>query len=83
MDFDNERDRFTHGYDAGQIVDGIVTWDPDKGRYILVDEDGVGYDSQEVLKSLDGQKVRVTVISLASMEEIQKMLNQVQNNEPS
>jgi hypothetical protein len=83
MNFDNERDQHTHGYDAGQIVDGTVTWDPEKGRYVLVDEDGVGYDVQEVMKSLNGQKIRLTMISLTSMEEIQKMLEQVQGNQPS
>lgn len=79
MQYDNDRERTKYGYDAGQIVDGIVTWDPEKSRYVIVDEDGVGYDVQEEMKRLVGQRIRQTVISFSSMEEIHKLMDKIQS----
>lgn len=74
MKFDNSRDSKQYGYDAGYVVDGIVSINAETGEFILIDEDGVGFSSQEVLKSLIGKKVRITMISHESMEEIQKLM---------
>lgn len=81
MKYDNERDRHLYGYDAGQIVDGVVTWDPDKGHLVLVDEDGVGFDPNDVLRLLEGKKIRMTIISQESMENMSKMYEDVQKNQ--
>lgn len=83
MKYDNERDRLKYGYDAGQIVEGVVTLDPATGRFVLLDEDGVGYDPQVVLQSLDGQVVRFTIISMRSLENMQQMKLLADENKPS
>ena len=75
MEYDNSRDRKKYGYDAGNIVDGVVTADPSTGELVLVDEDGVAFSSQCVLKELVGKKVRVTVVSFESIEELEKLLD--------
>lgn len=75
MKYDNEKDRNEYGYDAGNIVDGIVQLDPDTKEYVLVDDDdGVGFSTQNVLKSLEGKKVRVTIISFEAIEAMEKLL---------
>ena len=74
MRYDNERDRKTYGYDAGSIVDGVVTVDPSTGEHVLVDDDGLAFSSQEVLKTLVGKKVRMTMIGFDSIEELQNLL---------
>jgi hypothetical protein len=72
--FDNERDRNTHGFDAGTIVDGVVTeYD---GGYILVDNEGAAFDPQAVLSSLVGKKIRMTMISFESLENIEKLVKE-------
>lgn len=78
MDYDNERDRFESGFDAGTIVDGMVAYDPEKDEYVVLDEDHKAFSSQELLKSLVGRKVRITCISFEAMEEIQKLVAQTQ-----
>ena len=83
MDFDNERDRYKHGYDAGQIVDGVVTRDEETGRLILIDEDGVGFDPQAALETLEGQTVRMTMISHRAVQSMQEMHARAQGNKPS
>lgn len=75
MDFDNSRDRNSYGYDAGNIVDGVVSKDTTRNEYVLIDEDGVGFSSQEVLKGLEGKKVRLTIISFESIEAMEKLLS--------
>ena len=77
MKYDNDRERTKYGHDAGQIVDGVVTWDSEKSRYIIVDEDGIGYDIQEEMKRLKGQKIRQTIVSFSSMEDILEMMRRV------
>ncbi|KKL98945.1 hypothetical protein LCGC14_1819350 [marine sediment metagenome] len=82
--FDNERDRHAYGYDAGQIIDGEVRKDLDTGHYILVDEDGVGFDPQVALESLAGQTVRLTLISHRSLQRATELMDAVQSSdEPS
>lgn len=81
MKYDDERDRHLHGYDAGQIVDGVVTWDPGRGHLVLVDEDGVGFDPYTVLRLLIGKKIRMTIISQESMEDMAKMYDDIQKNQ--
>ena len=78
-EFDNDRDRFAHGYDAGTIVDGEVRQDPNTGEYVLVDEDGVAFSPQALLKSLAGKRVRFTCISFEAMENIEKIMAQTRN----
>lgn len=71
--YDNERDRNAHGFDAGNIIDGTVTLDEETGRYVLVDEDGLGFDPQAALQALAGKKVRMTLISFESIIELENM----------
>lgn len=75
MDFDNERDRYASGFDAGQIVDGVVQLDGNTGRYVLVDDSGMGYDPQAVLEHLEGQKIRITIIRLDAIADIENMIS--------
>ncbi len=79
MDYDNDRDRLTHGYDAGVIVDGEVVHDPDTGEYVLLDEDGRAFSSQQLLKLLSGKRVRLTCISFEAMESLEKLVHQSQS----
>lgn len=74
LKYDNERDRNAHGYDAGNIVDGTVTLDPEKGEYVLLDDDGVAFSTQSFLAGQVGKKVRLTCISFEAMETIEKMI---------
>lgn len=76
MKYDNERDRNRYGYDAGHIIDGIITPDPNTGELVLVDEDGVAFSSQEAFKSLLGKKVRLTMISIDSIELLQNLVEE-------
>ena len=83
MEFDNVRDRFEHGFDAGQIVDGEVVKDPKTGHFIIKDEDGVGFDPQAALATLEGQSVRITMISHRSMQKAQELYEGASGNQPS
>ena len=74
MNYDNERDRFVNGYDAGTIVDGVVERDPDTGEFILVDEDGLAFSSQSLLQSLVGKRVRISCVAFETMEAIEQMI---------
>jgi hypothetical protein len=74
MKYDNSRDRAQYGYDAGNIVDGDVIYDESKKEYVVVDDDGLGFSTQELLKSLLGKKVRITCISFEAIEQIEKMM---------
>lgn len=74
MKIDNERDRFLHGFDAGQIVEGTVKLDDATGRYLVVDEDGVGYDVHAVLSRLDGKAIRLTLITMEAVLNMESML---------
>lgn len=74
--YDNDRDRYANGFDAGTIVDGEVRQDPDTGEYVVVDEDGRAFSSQALLRALAGKNVRLTCISFDAMESIEKMVAQ-------
>lgn len=78
--YDNERDRNSHGFDAGTIVDGEVIFDESSGRFVLVDEDGIGFDPQHVLKELVGKKVRLTMVSFESLIELESMYQNAQES---
>jgi len=80
--YDNERDRYAHGFDAGNIVDGEVVLDEATGRFVLVDEDGVGFDPQVVLQRLVGKKVRMTIVSFESLIELEDMYEASQQAGP-
>ena len=71
-EFDNERDRHAHGFDAGTIVDGVVT--EHEGGLILVDDEGKAFDPQAVLSGLVGKKIRMTMISFESLEGIEHLV---------
>jgi hypothetical protein len=71
---DNDRDRYTYGYDAGTIVDGVVSIDPSSNRFVLIDEDGEVFDPDSVLRTLIGKKVRMTMISFESMETLERLV---------
>lgn len=67
-------DRFAYGFDAGNIVDGTVSVDPDSGEIFLLDEeDGSKFFPKEALSSLIGKKVRMTVVSFEAMEAMEAM----------
>jgi hypothetical protein len=72
--YDNDRDRYAYGYDAGQVIDGAVVFDEVLNRFVIVDDDGVAFDPQRALQDLNGKKIRLTMISFESMEEIEKLL---------
>lgn len=60
--------------DIGNIIDGVVQKDPGTGRYLVVDEDGIGYDIHSALESLDGQNVRVTLVTMQAIMNMELML---------
>lgn len=74
MKEDNEGDRFAYGYDAGNIIDGVVKWDSVSGRYGIVDEDDVWFFPDSVLETLRDKKVRFTLISFEAIEDLEKMM---------
>jgi hypothetical protein len=74
MEFDNNRDRFEHGFDAGSIVDGIVEFNEELNRFVVIDNDGVGFDPQVVLQQLVGKKVRITMVSFEAIENLEKLI---------
>ena len=74
MDFDNERDRMKFGFDAGNIIDGVVTTNPETGEFVVVDDEGLAFSTQELLKSLLGKKVRITCISFEAIETIERLM---------
>ena len=72
LEFDNNRDRFTYGYDAGAIVDGTVTKYED--RFVLVDDEGKAFDPQAALGTMEGHKIRMTMIKFESIEGMAKLV---------
>jgi hypothetical protein len=77
---DNDRDRYSYGYDAGNIIDGVVHLDLSTNKFVLIDDDGEVFDPNAVLQTLMGKKVRITMISFESMEALEKLLaNQPKN----
>ena len=83
MQYDNLRDRTDYGYDAGTVVDGVVTLDSNTGEYVIVDDDGIAFSSQRVLSSLTGKQVRITCISFEAIQTIEAMLRKTQSSESS
>lgn len=73
MKYDNVRDRFAHGYDAGTIVDGEVQLDARTGEFVVVDDEGMAFSSQSLLNTLIGKRVRLTCVAFDAMEAIEKM----------
>ncbi len=78
LKYDNVRERFTHGYDAGQILDGTVTLDPERNELVIVDDDGVAFSSQEYLKTLVGKRVRFTCASFETLSTMEQMYRDAQ-----
>jgi len=74
MEYDNKRDRNLYGYDAGNILDGEVFYDENRKEYIIKDEDGIGFSVQDLLRELEGKRIRFTCISFESLEEMNSML---------
>lgn len=72
--YDNDRDRLVHGFDAGVIISGKVVQDEDTGRFVILDDDGSGFDPHVALQRLAGKEVRLTLISMESMEKLEEML---------
>lgn len=70
--YDNERDRYAHGYDAGLIVDGTVS--EDDGHLILLDEDGIAFDPVRVLQDLKGKQIRMTIVTFDTIQKMEDML---------
>ena len=62
-------------------MDGEVTLDDATGRFVLVDEDGIGFDPKVVLQHLAGKKIRMTVVSFESLVELEDMYQTSQQAE--
>lgn len=71
---DIEQDRFAYGFDAGQIIDGVVKYDETLKTHIVVDDDGVGYAIEPALAKLKGQRVRLTLVTMEAMLKMEQML---------
>lgn len=76
---DNERDRFEYGFDAGVIVDGLVRVNAETGKIELVDDDGEVFCPEEALGTLQGKKIRLTVVSFEALESMTKMYGMAQS----
>jgi len=71
------------GYDAGHILDGEVVLDEVRGEYVLLDDEGQAFSTQDLLKSLVGKKVRLTCVSFEAMQNLERMLDAVIPKDPS
>lgn len=78
MEYDNLRDSKVYGYDSGIIIEGCVTFDDARNEYVVIDEDGKAFSSQEFFKLHTGRNVRFTCIDMESAEKIEEMLRQLQ-----
>jgi hypothetical protein len=74
MKYDNVRDQFKFGYDRGQIIDGTIVHDPEKGEYVIVDSDGSAFSTQEWFKLNEGKQVRFTCASFETIATIERMI---------
>jgi|LakMenEpi03Aug12_release.lakeMendotaPanAssembly.Ray.scaffolds.fasta_scaffold2057120_1 hypothetical protein len=83
MKYDNDRDRLKYGFDAGSIVDGVVKLDFDKNEYVIVDDEGVAFSVQELLKLLVNKKIRFTCVTFESIETIQNMMSAANLKDPN
>ena len=66
-------DRLKYGYDAGNIVDGVVTIDAESDSYLIVDCDGDVFDVKKALQSLVGRRIRLTMISFDALDNMKEM----------
>lgn len=78
FEYDNVRDSKSYGYDSGVIVEGKVVLDEEKKEYVVVDDDGKAFSTQDFLKSHVGRGVRFTCIDMESAEKIEEMLKNLQ-----
>jgi len=81
MKYDNVREQFTYGYDAGQVVEGEVVLDPERNEYVIVDDEGIAFSTQEYIKTLVGKKVRFTCATFETLENIERMIQEAQTKE--
>lgn len=75
MKYKTDENQFLSGFDAGSIMDGTITQDPDTKEWVIVDDDGFAYSLQKALSQYDGKKVRMTCVSLEAMDYLQKLLS--------
>ncbi len=73
MKYDNVRDRFKYGFDAGVVVDGVVAVDNNTGEHIIIDDSGVAFSPNEHMKSLNGRVVKVTIVCIDSLDVMDNM----------
>jgi len=78
MEYDNIRDSKSHGADWGVIIEGSVVHDVDKGEFVLLDDEGKAFSTQEFLKAHAGKTVRFTCIDMESAEKMEQMLKDLQ-----
>lgn len=64
MEIDNTQDRYAYGYDAGQIVEGVILYDDESKTHVIVNSNGIGYSTEQVLSTLVGQKVRLNLVMM-------------------
>lgn len=60
--------------DAGQILEGVVTYDDVKAEYVLKSDDGEIISIQDLLRGLTAKKVRITCISFEAIANIERIL---------
>jgi len=77
----NGKNKYDGGFDAGIIVDGVVKQVGDS--YIIVDDDGVVFNPAEAMNRMLGQRVRMTMASFETLENMSKMLLESGNTTPS
>lgn len=78
MKYDNVRDSQAYGFDAGVIVEGSVVLDEVSKEYVIVDDEGTAFSSQEFLKKLVNRSVRLTCVDMESAQKMEEMLKQLQ-----
>lgn len=64
--------------DMGVVIDGEITVDSDTGELYLRDSEGNSFPIEEHLRKLKGKQIRFTCITLESMENLEKMLANIQ-----
>jgi len=62
-----------YGFDAGTIIDGVIRYDDLTKSYFIEDTDGDKFFPNEAFKSLTGEKVRFTLISFKSMDNMKDL----------
>jgi len=74
-----ESNHDSHEFDVGEIIDGVILYDDQLNKYIIMDDEGTKFDIQSAFEKLNGKKVRLTLISFDSMDKIEDFLKSINN----